>query len=131
MPAALIAAEVSPELTIAPADAACESVDDLRLIAEFLVETDVSEDGWLPVMVGAIAGVSEARDLLGHVGDTYRPLVEDLVVSFEGLQAAAQELEEQETAGAKLATIGESITGIGDSMDALSVQLRAGCSTAE
>jgi hypothetical protein len=117
--------------TLAPAEAACESADDLRLIVEFLQGTDPSEDGWLPVFVGVIAGLSEARQLAGSVGDAYRPLLDDLVLSLEGLGTTVDELSDQQTAGAQLASIGESITQIGNAMDALSVALRTPCPAEE
>jgi hypothetical protein len=122
--------ETAPSLepTLAPAEAACESADDLRLIIDFLRDTDVSEDGWLPVFVGAIAGLSEARQLAGLVDDAFRPLVDDLLASFEGLGTTVEGLRDQEaSAGARLAAIGEAITDIGNAMDALSVALQTPC----
>jgi hypothetical protein len=113
--------------TLAPVEAACESADDLRLIVEFLRDTDPAEDGWLPVFVGVIAGLSEARQLAGFVGDAYRPLLDDVILSLEGLGTTVDELSDQPTAGAQLASIGESITQIGNAMDALSVALRTPC----
>jgi hypothetical protein len=113
--------------TLTPAEAACESADDLRLIVDFLQGTDPSEDGWLPVFVGAIAGLSEAQQLVGLVGDAYRPLVDDLILSLEGLGTTVDELSDQPTAGAQLAAIGESITDIGNAMDALAVALQTPC----
>ena len=139
LPSGLLAVESSPmpgavaslEPTLAPAEAACQSADDLRLIIGFLRETDPSVDGWVPVIVGAIAGLSEARQLAGLVGDTYRPLVDDLVISLEGLRTTLDEVEGQATAGAQLAAVGEAITAIGNAMDALSVQLQTDCPTDE
>jgi hypothetical protein len=131
LPGGLFAQEPSaPPASLAslePGVAACESADDLRLIIDFLRDTDTSEDGWLPVFVGAIAGLSEARQLAGLLGDTYRPLVDDLVASLEGLRLTVAELDGQETVGAQLVVIGEAITDIGNAMDALSVELQTPC----
>lgn len=122
-------ATAAAEPTIAPAEAACESAHDLGLIVEFLQDTDVEEDGWLPVLVGGIAGLSEARTLVGLVGETYRPLVNDLVVSLQDVRSTVDELGEMETTGAQIAAIGETIADIGTAMDALSTQLRTSCPT--
>lgn len=141
LPPGLLAAESSPTPesvasleptvapTLAPAEAACQSAEDLHLIIDFLRDTDPSVDGWVPVFVGVIAGLSEARQLAGFVGDTYRPLVDDLIVSLEGLRTTVEELRDQATAGAQLAAIGEAITASGTAMDALSVQLQTDCPT--
>jgi hypothetical protein len=139
LPSGLLAVEssplpeamTSPEPTLSPAEAACRSADDLRLIIGFLRDTDRSEDGWVPVIVGVIAGLSEARQLAGFVGDTYRPLVDDLVVSLEGLRTTLDEVGGEATAGAQLAAVGEAITAIGNAMDALSVQLQTDCPSDE
>lgn len=139
LPSGLLAVESSPmpeavaslEPTLAPAEATCQSADDLRLIASFLRDTDPSVDGWVPVIVGVIAGLSEARQLAGFVGDTYRPLVDDLVISLEGMRTTLDEVGGEATAGAQLATVGEAITAIGNAMDALSIQLQTGCPTDE
>ena len=112
------------------AEAACASASDLQLIIEFVVDAVEDEAGLLPVGIGVIAGVNEAQDLLALVGETYRPLVEDLVVSLQDLRDTIGDLDELDTAGAKLAVIGESVTGIGLAMDSLGIQLRAGCSDA-
>jgi hypothetical protein len=128
LPAGLLAQDATeaPEST-APVEAACESADDLGLIVEFLQDTDVEDDGWLPVIVGAIAGVSEAQTLVGLVGETYQPLVSDLIVSFQGVRVTVEELEDMETTGAQIAAVGETIAEIGNSMDALATQLRERC----
>ncbi len=102
-------------------------MDDLRLIIGFLQEVDIEDDGWLPVIVGSIAGVSQARDLAGLVGETYRPLVEDLIVSLQDIRRTVEQLGEMETIGAQVAVIGEAITDVGNAMDDLSVQLRTRC----
>ena len=136
-PAGLLAVESSPlpeagaslDPTLAPADAVCQSASDLALIIDFLRGTDPSVDGWVPVLVGVIAGLSEARDLAGFAGDTYQPLVDDLTASLEGLRATIDELGDQATVGAQLAAIGEAITDIGNAMDSLAVQLQTPCPT--
>jgi hypothetical protein len=125
------AAMASPVPSVAPADAMCESASDLVLIIGFLRATSISEDGVVPTVVGAIAGLHEAQQLLGLVDDTYRPFVEDLAASLQGLRTTIDELGDQATLGAGIATIGESITAIGESMDALSVALRTPCPTLE
>jgi hypothetical protein len=137
LPSGLLAAEsspmpetaASPEPTLAPAEAACESVEDLRLIIDFLRGTDASEDGWLPVLIGVIAALSETRQLANLVSETYRPMVDDLTGSLQDLGSTVDELRELETTGARLASIGEAITDIGNAMDALSVQLQTPCPT--
>ena len=118
---------MAPAPSLAPAEALCESAADLRLIIAFAQESDVSEDGWLPFLVAGIAGISEAQTLLGLVDETYRPLVEDLIVSLQDLGATAESLEDMETVGARVAAMGEAITDIGEAMDALSVQLQTRC----
>ena len=114
-----------------PAAAACESAADLRMIIGFLQDTSVSEDGIIPVVVGGIAGISVAQDLAGEVRDTLGPLVEEVIVSMQGLRDIGDEMSGDETLGAKVATIGESIVEIGESMDALSLQLQERCPTDE
>ena len=79
----------------------------------------------------AIAGLSEARQLASFVGETYRPLIDDLIISLEGLRMTLDEVGGEATAGAQLAAVGEAITAIGNAMDALSVQLQTGCPTDE
>jgi hypothetical protein len=128
-PSARPSAPAALEPSLLPAQAACDVADDLRLVIEFLRETDGSEDGWASVIVGAIAGLSLARDLLGLTGETYRPLVDDLVASFQGLRATAEGLRDQATLGAGLAAIGEAITEVGTTMDAISAELRTPCPT--
>ena len=119
----------SAEPSLTPAQAACQSVDDLTLIVGFLQSIDIDEDGWVPVVIGAIAGISEARALAGFVGEVYRPLVEDLIISLQAIRTTAAELSEMETTGSQIAAVGETITEIGIAMDALSTQLRASCPT--
>jgi hypothetical protein len=104
-------------------------VANLRLIIQFLRDTDVAEDGWVPVFVGTIAALSEARQLAGSLDQTYRPLVDDLIGTLEGLRSTIADLDELETVGTQVAVIGEAITDVGHALDALSVQLRAPCPT--
>jgi hypothetical protein len=131
LPAGLLAADdvESAPPSVEPAQAACESAGDLELILGFLQDIDVEDDGWVPVLIGGIAGLSEARTLVGFVGETYQPLLDDLVVSFQEIRVTAEELSEMETTGAQIAAIGETVTEIGISMNALTTQLRANCPT--
>ncbi len=126
-PSAVPESAVSPNLDSTSSQAVCDSVTDLRLIVGFLRDTDVSEDGWLPVLVGTVAALSEARRLANSLGETYRPLFDDLIASLEGLRVTVDELGDLETTGSRIASIGEAITDIGNAMDALSLQLRTPC----
>ena len=119
--------EASPAPTPTAAEAACDSASDLQLIIGFVIDSVEDEAGLLPVGIGVIAGIGEARDLLALVGETYRPLVEDLIISLQDLRDTIGELDELDTAGAKLAVIGEEITQIGLAMDSLATQLRTRC----
>lgn len=130
-PSAEPGAVVSPVPSTAPAQTMCESASDLGLIIGFLRATSISEDGVVPTVVGAIAGLHEAQQLVGLVDASYRPYVEDLGASLQGLRTTIDELGDQATLGAGIATIGESITVIGESMDALSVALSTPCPTLE
>ena len=121
------AALASPVLGTLDGPSLCDSAERVRLIVGFLRETSISEDGLVPVVVGVIAGLSEARTLAGLVDATYRPLVDELSGSLQGLQSAVQERGEQPTVGAQIASIGEAITAVGNAMDALSVELRTPC----
>ena len=109
----------------------CASAADLRLIVDFMRDTDVEMDGWVPILVGAIAGLSEARDLLGLVGESYRPMVEDVVTSLQDLFSIAEDLRGLETLGSQVAAVGEAITAVGVSLDELSVALQVPCPSAE
>ena len=122
----------SPVTSAAPVPAEapktmCESASDLRLYVGFLKDQSLREDGIVPVLVGAVASLSEARTLAGLVGETYRPLVDDLIVSLQSLQGALRGFRDQPTVGAGLVQLGESISGIGVAMDALSVALSGPC----
>ena len=121
------AALASPAPTSLDGRTLCESADRVRLIVGFLRETSISDDGVIPVVVGVIAGLSEARTLAALVDATYRPLVDDLTRSLQALQATVQDRGEQTTVGAQIASIGEAVAAVGNAMDALSVELRMPC----
>lgn len=125
----LVAQESSAQPSPSPtaAEAACSSADDLRLIVDFTLDSVESDSGLVPVLVGTVAGLGEARVLAGLVGEVYRPLVEDLIVTLQDLRTMIGELGDLETAGAKLASVGEAVTDVGNAMDALAIQLRTSC----
>jgi hypothetical protein len=105
----------------------CQSLSDLRLYIGFLREQSVTDDGVLPILVGAVAATSEARTLAGLVNETYRPLVDALVDSLSGLQTAVRGFRDQGTVGAGIVQLGVAIAGIGTAMDALSAAMREPC----
>ena len=105
----------------------CESASDLRLYTGFLRDQSIKDDGVLPVLVGTVAALSEAHTLAGLADETYRPLVDDLVVSLEGLRTAVRGFRSEQTVGAGVKQLGEAIAGVGSAMDVLSVALRAPC----
>jgi hypothetical protein len=117
----------APTASLTPAQAACASADDLRVILDFTRESVESDRGLVPVGIGVIAGLSEARNLTGLVGDVYRPLVEDLIVSLQDLRDIIGDLNDIDTVGSKVAAVGEALVDIGDAMDELGAQVRAGC----
>ena len=131
LPATVMAQDASVAPETDPASAVCESAADLRLVIGFLQDTSISEDGLIPLAVGGIAGISVARDLVGQVGETLDPLVQDLIVSLQGLRDISDEMSDDDTLGARLAILGASIVEIGEAMDALSLQLRERCPTDE
>lgn len=108
----------------------CESLADLRLYVGFLRGQSVSEDGMLPVLVGTVASLSEARTLAGLVGQTYRPLVDDLIGALAGLRSSLAGFGDAGTVGSGLVGVGEAIVAIGTRMDALSAALREPCPAA-
>ena len=116
-----------PTASLTPAEAACASADDLQVIVDFLRGSVESEAGLLPVGIGVIAGLSEARILVDLVAEVYRPLVQDLVVSLQDLRDTLGDLDELDTAGSKVSAVGEAVVDIGNSMDELGMQLRTGC----
>lgn len=120
-------ATAEPGPTLTPAEAACESASDLRIIVGFIDESLEDEAGLVPLAIGVLAGVSEARDLVGLVGETYRPLAEELLLSLQGLRDTLGALDDLETGGARLAAVAGSVEEIGLALDALTVQLRTGC----
>ena len=105
----------------------CESSADLRTDVEFLRSVEVSEDGLLQLIVAIDAALGEARTLALLAGEEYGPLVTDVVVSLQDLRDVTKAIEEQETIGAGIAAIGEVITAVGESMDALEIELRDPC----
>ncbi len=109
----------------------CQSVSDLRLYIGFLRDQSIKEDGLLPVLVGAVASLSEARTLAGLVDEQYRPLADELVASLQDLGTAVRGFRGQGTVGAGLVQLGEAIAGVGAKMDTLSTALRAPCPVEE
>ena len=113
-----------------PGPTMCESANDLRLYIGFLREQSLAEDGVVPILIAVAASIYEAERLLGLVDATYRPLVEELVVSLQELSTSLREIRQQGTIGSGLAQLGESITRLGLAMDALSVALQEPCPVA-
>jgi hypothetical protein len=120
-------ATMEPAASPTASEAACQSADDLRVIVDFIGDSVESEAGLIPVGIGVIAGLSEARALLGLVGEAYRPLVEDLVLSLQDTRDSLGALGDGASAGERVAAIGESLVGIGEAMDELGTQLRTPC----
>ena len=130
LPAALLAQD-EEQAEPTTEEAICQTSSNLRLIIGFLQDTSISEDGVIPVVVGGIAGFNQASELADLVGDALRPLVDDVIVSMQGLRDVSDEMTDDQTLGAKVAVIGESIVEIGESMDALGLQLRERCPDSE
>ncbi len=105
----------------------CESGADLRTDVEFLRSVEVSDDGLLQLIVSVDATLGEARTFAILAGEEFGPSVEDVILSLQDLRDIADELEDQETIGAGIATLGESITAVGEAMDVLALQLREPC----
>ncbi|MEX1295724.1 MAG: hypothetical protein AB1Z67_06095 [Candidatus Limnocylindrales bacterium] len=120
-------ASAEPTSSPTPAEAACASVSDLRVIVGFIDESLEDEAGLVPLAIGVLAGVSEARRLVDLVGEVYRPLTEELLFSLQGLRDTLGALEDLQTGGARLAAVAGSVEEIGLALDALTVQLRTGC----
>ena len=118
----------APAATPTAAESACASAEDLAFIISFIGNSIESESGLVPLGIGVVAAVGETRTLASLVGETYRPLVEDLLISLENLRETMGALEDLDTAGAKLASTGEAVADIGNAMDELTVQLRTRCS---
>jgi hypothetical protein len=125
-PSAGPAASGSPVASEAP-KTMCESMSDLGLYIGFMRDQSTKDDALLAVLVGAVASLGEARTLAGLVGETYRPLVDDLVASLQDLRTAVRGFRDQGTVGAGLVPVGEAITRIGTAMDTLSVALHEPC----
>jgi hypothetical protein len=119
-------AVASPVASEAP-KTMCESAADLRMYVGFLQDQSIKEDGLLPVMVGVVASLSEARTLAGLVQETYRPLIDDLVNSLTDLEFAVRHIRDQGTLGSGLVQLGQAITVVGTKLDALSSTLREPC----
>lgn len=129
------AADPSPGATAGPAPSEapptmCESLADLRLYVGFLRDQSLDEDGLLPILVGTVASLSEARRLAGLVGETYRPLVDDLIEALEGLGSAVRGFGDAGTVGPGLVGVGEAIVSVGTSMDVLSAAIQEPCPAA-
>lgn len=129
------AASLAPAMSGAPASAApasaapetmCDSWADLRSYIGFLQSQSLSEDGILPILVGALASLTEARTLLPLVSDTYQPLVGELISSLQDLVGVAK-AGRQGTLGGELVNLGEAVTRVGVALDALSAVLREPC----
>lgn len=105
----------------------CESGAELRTDIDFLRSLEVREDGLLSVLVVVDSALGEARTLSDLAGEQYRPLALDLVLALQDLRQTVDELSEQETMGAGIATIGDSVSQIGSAMDTLALELRDPC----
>jgi hypothetical protein len=129
------AADPSPGMTGVPTASEapptmCESLADLRLYVGFLRDQSLDEDGVLPILVGAVASLGEARRLAGLVGETYRPLVGDLIAALEELRSAVRGFGDAGTVGSGLVGVGEAIVRVGASMDVLSAAVQEPCPAA-
>ncbi len=125
-PSAPPTASASP-VASEPAGAMCDSVANLRLYVGFVRDQSIKDDGLLPVLVGVVASLSEARTLAGLVRETYRPLVDDLVTSLTDLESAVRSFFDQGTVGAGLVQLGGAITDVGTKLDTLSSAVREPC----
>jgi hypothetical protein len=125
-PSELPLASPSP-LASEPAEAMCDSLANLRLYVGFVRDQSVKDDGLLPILVGVVASLSEAHTLAGLVGETYRPLADDLVTSLTNLKVAVRTLFDQGTIGAGLVQLGAAITDVGTKLDTLSAAIREPC----
>jgi hypothetical protein len=105
----------------------CESLANLRLYVGFVRDQSIRDDGLLPVLVGVVASLSEARTLAGLVRETYRPLVDDLVTSLTDLDSAVRMFFDQGTVGAGLVQLGGAITAVGEKLDTLAGAAREPC----
>lgn len=105
----------------------CQSSADLQAAIEDIRSTELSEEGLVPLVIKIDTAVSEARLLVELVGEELRPEVTDLVASLQGLRTTVESLDEQETLGAGITLIGESLIQIGKAMDALALELQTRC----
>jgi len=132
LPPGFLAPSAAPDSTPGPSPTLitktmCESGADLRTDIDFLRSLELREDGLISVLVAVDSALGEARTLGTLVTEEYRPQAVDLVLSLENLRLTVDELSQQETLGAGIATLGESIAEIGDAMDALTLELRDPC----
>lgn len=130
LPAGFLAPAAGPTADPSPSPVVkttCESGADLRVDVDFLRSLEIREDGLLSVLVAVDAALGEAQLLVNLVAEEYRPLVVDLVLALQGLRTTAEELADQETVGAGIASIGAAITEIGETMDALTLRLQEPC----
>ncbi len=105
----------------------CESLADLRLYVGFLRDQSLHDDGLVPVLVGVVASLEEARTLAGLVGQEYRPLVDDLIEALRDLGSSVRGFREAGTIGSGLVQLGEAIARVGVTLDVLSGALREPC----
>ncbi len=132
LPPGFLAPDATPEPSPTPiAKTMCESGAALRTDIEFLRSLELREDGLVSVLVAVDSALGEARTLGTLVTEEFRPLAVDLVLSLENLRLTVDDLNQQETVGAGLAPIGESIAEIGTAMDALGLELRDPCPNEE
>jgi hypothetical protein len=128
-PSAAPAAAGSPIASEAP-QTMCGSVADLRLYLGFVRDQAANDGGLLPILVGTVASLGEARTLAGLVAETYRPLVDDLVAALQSLRTSIRGFSDAGTVGSGLVAVGEAIVDIGTRMDALSAALSEPCPAA-
>jgi hypothetical protein len=121
----------SPAASADPGPTLCESAADLALYVGYLRDQSLSEDGLVPILVGAAASIFEAQRLAGLIDATYRPLIAELRAALEELGASARSLRGESTLGTRIADLGTSITRVGLAMDALTTQLRTRCDLSE
>jgi hypothetical protein len=121
------ASSAAPAASATPGPTLCESAADLALYVRFLRDQSLSEDGIVPILVGAAAAIFEAQRLGELIDATYRPLIAELRAALEELGASARSLRGESTLGTRIADLGTSITRVGLAMDALTTQLRTRC----
>jgi hypothetical protein len=114
----------SPEPT--PKDI-CSALFDLDVAVDEVIDTDLVAVGVNGLLDEVNAAVEELDALADAVGQVYRPLVDDLDDSLTGVRDTLNELGDQPSLGASVASVGVAITEIGLAMEALSVQLQTPC----